>query len=173
MSKNPGGGVSSNPRPDEGENFANVLLAKSGRGRGSCPNDPSRFRRPWNLLYYCCSSPWSCSWIITVSWKSPSFSRLDDGHLSRIYKSIWYPVTVFCNCKLFYKYLWIAWINDISFEGDRGVQIVDMGRCDNPISAIQDQQIVYEGEIWHYREFSPYANFITVNFITAVFQNYY
>ena len=24
-----------------------------------------------------------------------------------------------------------------------------------------------------YREFSPYANFITANFITAVFQNYY
>ena len=25
----------------------------------------------------------------------------------------------------------------------------------------------------NYREFSPYANFITANFITAVFQNYY
>ena len=25
----------------------------------------------------------------------------------------------------------------------------------------------------YYREFSPYANFITANFITAVFQNYY
>ena len=24
-----------------------------------------------------------------------------------------------------------------------------------------------------YREFSPYANFITANFVTAVFQNYY
>ena len=24
-----------------------------------------------------------------------------------------------------------------------------------------------------YREFSPYANFITVNFVTAVSQNYY
>ena len=24
-----------------------------------------------------------------------------------------------------------------------------------------------------YREFSPYANFITANFISAVFQNYY
>ena len=26
--------------------------------------------------------------------------------------------------------------------------------------------------ILHYREFSPYANFITANFVTAVFQNY-
>ena len=34
MSKTPGGGGSSNPRPDEGENFANVFLAKSG-GRGA------------------------------------------------------------------------------------------------------------------------------------------
>ena len=33
MSKNPGGGASSNPRPDEGENFANVL-AKLGGGAG-------------------------------------------------------------------------------------------------------------------------------------------
>ena len=27
--------------------------------------------------------------------------------------------------------------------------------------------------IQKYREFSPYANFISANFITAVFQNYY
>ena len=38
MSKNPGGGASSNPRPDEEENFANVLLtveANRGLIRGS------------------------------------------------------------------------------------------------------------------------------------------
>ena len=26
---------------------------------------------------------------------------------------------------------------------------------------------------FRYREYSPYANFITANFVTAVFQNYY
>ena len=32
---------------------------------------------------------------------------------------------------------------------------------------------IFHSGYLYYREFSPYANFITANFITAVFQNYY
>ena len=34
-------------------------------------------------------------------------------------------------------------------------------------------QFIKKCQNFMYREFSPYANFITANFITAVFQNYY
>ena len=38
---------------------------------------------------------------------------------------------------------------------------------------IDDNGTVQSKSFSDYREFLPYANFITVNFVTAVFQNYY
>ena len=34
MSKNPGGGVSSNPRPEQGEKFVNVYVSGKIKGQG-------------------------------------------------------------------------------------------------------------------------------------------
>ena len=56
MSKNPGGGASSNPRPDEGENFANVFLVKSGGGGGAAaPMTPLGSDGP--EIYYTTAAP--------------------------------------------------------------------------------------------------------------------
>ena len=43
--------------------------------------------------------------------------------------------------------------------------------CQNDGECI-DKEVKIDAKVI-YREFSPYANFITANFITAVFQNYY
>ena len=42
-----------------------------------------------------------------------------------------------------------------------------------PVFQPFDEMKLITSNLVKYREFSPYANFITANFITAVFQNYY
>ena len=39
-------------------------------------------------------------------------------------------------------------------------------------SAIEGAKVLGFKKLCMYREFSPYANFITANFVAAVFQNY-